>query len=128
MGKALKILIVEDEAIFAMFLKKQLQICKYEICESVSTGEDAICSVEKENPDIILIDINLAERMDGITAAEKIKSLYDIPIIFMTGYDNEDLKNRAEELNPVAYLIKPVKIIELNSIISSVQNFKQPIM
>ena len=124
MGKALKILIVEDEAIFAIYLKKQLQLYKYDMCKSVSTGEDAIKSVQDENPDVILIDINLAERMDGITAAEKIKSLYDIPVIFMTGYDNEDLKNRAKKLNPVAYLIKPIKIIELNSIISSVQNLK----
>ena len=119
MGKAQKILIVEDEAIFAMFLKKQLQLYKYDICKSVSTGEDAIKSVQNENPDVILIDINLADRMDGITAAEKIKSLYEIPVIFMTGYSDLAADERLKPIKPYVCIIKPVFIHDIKVHLSS---------
>ncbi|MBF0121457.1 MAG: response regulator [Desulfobacterales bacterium] len=120
MKKTIKILIVEDEAFLAMFISSVCSNWGYHVCETIPTGEEAIEYVNnKEKPDIILMDIRLAGQMDGITAAEQIKIKNDIPIIFMTGYDEDEIKKRAYKLNPVAYLIKPVNTAQLKALIDS---------
>ena len=103
----------------AIHLQMRLNNLGYEVCQPVATGEYAIKSVEKEKPDIVLMDIRLAGEMDGIEAAQEIHSCYGTSIIFMTGYQDEDLMERAQKLKPVAYLIKPVEIYEIESAIDN---------
>ena len=116
MGKA-KIMIVEDEAIVALNMKSELSDMDYEICKLVTSGEDAVKNVEHEKPDVILMDIILNGKISGIEAAREIRSRHKIPIIFLTGCEDEGTRELAEEVDPVDYLIKPVEIYDLGLVI-----------
>jgi len=118
----IKILIVEDEAIIAQFLKMELEDEGFEVCKFVPSGEEAIIEAQKLNPDLILMDIHLSEEIDGIEAALKIIEYKSIPIIFMTGYSESNIFIRAQEVNPAAYLHKPIEIYNLKPIIDSIFN------
>jgi len=112
--------IVEDEIIIAMHMETVLKKAGYDVVKKVTTGEEAVQAVQDFNPDFILMDIHLAGRMDGIEAAGKIKELIDVPVIFMTGFPNPQLKERARKIGPAAYLLKPVNINSLLDIIESI--------
>ncbi len=108
-----KIMIVEDEIITAMIMKSKLGSLGYEICEFVTSGEAAIKNVEQEKPDIVLMDIILDGKINGIEAASEIHSRYGTPIIFVTGCQDKGTKELASEVGPVEYFIKPVEIEDL---------------
>ena len=108
MPEKIRILLVEDEAITAMLLKRNLELVGYEVSELVATGEAAIEAVENNHFDVVLMDIRLVGKIDGVEAATKIASQGDTPIIFMTGYSDGDIRARVKALNPAAYLVKPV--------------------
>ncbi|MDP8200664.1 MAG: response regulator [Candidatus Tenebribacter burtonii] len=120
MKKKVKILIAENEVIIAQCLKMELELKGYEVCNFVATGEEAIIEAKEENPDIILMDINLLGFIDGIDAAKEITKSKKIPIIFMTGYNDIAFFERAQKVNPVAYLEKPVEIYDIEPIIESI--------
>ena len=119
MKNKIKVLLVEDEAFTAMSLQLELNRAGYDVYKITATGEEAIVIVEQEPPDIILMDIRLAGRIDGVEAARKIKTFNDIPVIFMTGYTDEKIMEQAMELNPAAYFIKPIRVYELRNAIDS---------
>ncbi len=115
-----RILIVEDESIIAMVLKIQLQKFGYEICAHASDGNTAIELFKQEKPDAILMDIGLPRGMDGIETCKIIKSENpDIPVIFVTGYDNLEIRSEALLLNPLGYIVKPAKIEKINELLES---------
>ncbi len=112
------ILIVEDDAVLAFHLRKTLVDMGYSVPEPVATGEAAIAAVtsvrpELVLPDLILMDIQLAGEMDGITAAGRIRLAADVPIVFLTSYFHDPLLQRAKTTAPYGYLIKPVSPREL---------------
>lgn len=120
MGMPLRILQVEDEAITAMQMDSALRaIPGCATLPHVATGEAAIASARKNRPDLILMDIGLAGPMDGIEAASAIRRESEVPIIFITGYEDAGLKARAESLRPLAFLMKPHVMGELRSLIVS---------
>ncbi len=120
MKKNNKILVVEDEAMNAMYLKMILTKAGFCIQNIVATGEDAISKVFDEKPGVVLMDIRLAGEMDGIEAAVQIKNHSDIPIIFMTGYPDSEHMERAKFVNPARYFIKPIPAIDLVSAINEI--------
>lgn len=97
------ILIVEDNAIVAFALQRALAHHGYNIAEPIDSGEAAIEAVINERPDLVLMDVTLAGNMDGITAAENIRNLALVPVIYLTGnpYD-ERLKHSPCISKPVA--------------------------
>lgn len=107
------ILIVEDDAILALHLRNLLVGLGYNVLEPVATGEAAIAAITAEPPDLVLLDVQLAGTMDGITAAGHIHSAVEVPIIFLTGYSQDPLVQRAKLTAPYGYLIKPVPPREL---------------
>lgn len=113
----IKILVVEDEAIIAKNIESKLLKAGYEVVDTVYTGNDAIKSALEKNPDIILLDIKLKGAIGGIEAAEKIKQVKDIPVIYLTSYTDEDTFEKAKLTEPAAFLSKPFNIDELNRII-----------
>ncbi len=115
-----KLLLVEDEFLIAEFLQMNLESLGYQVCELVGTGEEAIELAEKEQPDIVLMDIHLSGEIDGIEAALEIHQRFQIPIIFMTGYFDEKTMAQARELNPLAYLVKPIMPEHIKPVIDSV--------
>ena len=110
-----KILIVEDETIIALDIKRALEKMDYEVTNMVYDYQGAIKSVKINRPDLILMDVNLGNSKDGIETAKEIKNYHDIPIIYLTAFSDERTINRAIETNPVRYLIKPFKREELKS-------------
>jgi len=116
------ILIVEDEVMLSAWLKMQLEDEGFLVCGCITTGEEAIEFVKKTKPDVILMDINLVGDIDGIEAAEMITEKSKIPIIFMTGYEEPEVVERAQKTKPVAYLTKPVEIWDLKPIFESLFN------
>jgi CheY-like chemotaxis protein len=109
-----KILLVEDEIITALFLTSQLRRMGFTVPSVPATGEQAVLLAGTERPDLILMDINLAGMMDGITAAGKIRENRTVPVIFLTGYSDGEIIARAKEQKPANILSKPVdlKILE----------------
>lgn len=116
MNKA-SILIVEDESIVALDIKDALEAYNYKVTDIAFNAKTALTKIEIKLPDIIIMDINLGEGKDGIETAKKIQSKYNIPIIYLTAFSNEDIMQKAIETNPLGYIIKPFKGEDLNATI-----------
>lgn len=102
-----KILIAEDETIVALDIKKKLVKLGYNVTDIVSSGEKAIEKAGETTPDLILMDISLEGDMDGIEAAKRIRSRYDIPIIYLTAHSDKKTLDRAKVTEPLGYIVKP---------------------
>lgn len=121
MKQGQKILLVEDEVLIALFMEMELKKKGYFVCGKVITGEEAFAFTKREKPDLILMDIRLAGTIDGIEAAILIKEVSDVPIIFMTGYPDKIMEDRARKLKPLEYFIKPVRIKDLTDAIDTIK-------
>lgn len=117
MSGPLKILIIEDEVFIGLSLEAELSRAGYDITGIAATGDEAIRKAAETVPDILLMDIHLAGDMDGMEAAKTIRENGDIPVIFMSGYADEIIQVRADSFNPIAFLIKPVKMQQLIQIL-----------
>ncbi|MFO7576706.1 MAG: response regulator [Pelovirga sp.] len=107
MSKA-TVLIVEDEAIIAADLAGKLEKLGYEIVGTEAKGEEAVASVYRLKPDVVLMDILLKGKMDGIEAAEAIRNRINAPaVIFMTSYSDDATLERAKLTQPYGYILKP---------------------
>ncbi|BAQ62639.1 diguanylate cyclase/phosphodiesterase with PAS/PAC sensor [Geminocystis sp. NIES-3708] len=113
-NRTIKILIVEDESIVAQDLQSVLEDFGYEVPLLVDSGEEAIEQAIKIKPQLILMDIKLIGKMDGIMAAEKIVEILDIPIIYLTAHGDKNTIERAKISQPFGYIIKPFTKQELN--------------
>ncbi len=102
-----KIMIVEDEWTVAEEIKMALQSFEYTVTSMPSSGEVAIQNAEKDKPDLVLMDIVLEGEMDGIEAADEIRSRFNIPIIYLTAYADEKILERAKITKPSGYIVKP---------------------
>ena len=123
MPDKLKIMIVEDEASIALLLKIKLSLMGFDIIPPVATGEDAIKSAKENNPDVLLTDITLVGKMDGIDATASILDFRKIPVIFITGYDTPDYRERAAKLNPLGYYLKPVTSDKFDEIKAKIEMY-----
>lgn len=103
-----RVLIVEDEIINAMALADTIPGWGFEIVDMVTHSEDAIRVAEAQRPDVVLLDISIHGSVDGIGAAREIIGRLGIPVIFMTGYDDEETVKAAKLLQPIAFLVKPI--------------------
>ncbi len=108
-----RIVIVEDEKIIALDLQRRLERFGYKVVGMVGDGRDAVEIARVHQPDIILMDIMLMGAMDGIEAAKEIKRQFGIPVIFLTAYTDEKTLERAKEVEPAGYILKPFKEREL---------------
>jgi two-component system, response regulator PdtaR len=117
MAQQIKIMIVEDEAITAMYLLMRLKRLSYEVLKPIGSGENAIQIAQKESPNIILMDIGLAGKLDGIQTAREIQSFCDAHFIFMSGYQDEDMRDDVKSIKSSSYLTKPIGIKDIVNII-----------
>ncbi len=119
------ILIVEDEGILAIGMESYLSLCGYNVIGIAASGERALQIADHKMPDLILMDIKLRGKMDGIDTAGLIKEKSDVAIIFLSAYLDEATIDRASRLNPVGFINKPVENGDLCPIIDSVfKNYK----
>lgn len=111
------VLVVEDESIVSKDIQHSLKKLGYGIAGAASTGEKALELAESENPDIVLMDIMLKGDMNGIEAAQEIRSKHAIPVIFLTAYADESTLSKAKITEPYGYVLKPFKEIDLHTTI-----------
>src|SRR6056297_2865030 len=114
---SVRILLVEDESIVAMDMERRLTTLGYHVISHVLSGEEAVVQAEAERPDLILMDIHLKGEMDGIEAAERIKSSLGTPVIYITAYSDETTLARAKITEPFGYILKPFQEREIYSTI-----------
>ena len=110
---SVKIMIVEDNTIVAEECRDCLERLGYNITSIVASGAEAIEKAEEEKPDAVLMDINLRDKMDGITAANMIYTQFGIPIVFLSAYSDDKLLELAKDMGSFGYLIKPFAEREL---------------
>ena len=123
MGKV-KILIVEDEIIIADNIADALEELGYEILEPANTYSEAIQTIEEEQPDIAILDIQLTGRKTGVDLAEKINLDYKFPFIFLSSNSDKLTLEDVKKVEPQAYLVKPFNKGELyTSIEVALYNF-----
>jgi len=103
----LSVLIVEDENIIARDLSRIMKKFGYEVADIVSSGEEVITRAIELEPSLILMDIKLNSKMTGIEAAEEIKKIIDVPIIYITAYADAESIQKAKLTEPFAYIVKP---------------------
>lgn len=110
-----RILIVEDEGLEAEDLRQQMLDLGHEVAGIVVAGEDVVRVAEETGPDLVLMDIRLQSPVDGITAAEQLRARFDLPVIYVTAYADDELLERARRTEPLGYLVKPIRRIELKA-------------
>jgi putative two-component system response regulator len=109
-----KIMVVEDEGIIAHDIARQLKDIGYDVVAIAFSGEAAVEKAKEVHPDLVLMDIVLTGKMDGIEAAEKIKATSDIPVVYLTSYADEKTFSRAKISDPSGYVLKPVEKRQLH--------------
>ncbi len=110
-----KIMVVEDEIVPATELEGLLISMGHEVVGLASSGTQAVEMALNLRPDLILMDMVLPGEFDGITAAERIMSSNDIPVVFVTGFSNKGLLERAKLLEPSGYILKPFKAAQIDA-------------
>lgn len=109
------ILIVEDDGIIAADIRRTVQKLGYSVPAIAGEGEQAIARVAELKPDLVLMDIMLDGGMDGIQAAEEIRSRFDVPVVYLTAFADQAMLERAKQTRPFGYVLKPFKEKELHS-------------
>jgi PAS domain S-box-containing protein len=112
-----QILVVEDEAIVALDLQNRLRGLGHSVPGFWVSGEEAVAKAFELKPDLILMDIKLGSGMDGVEAAEKIRLLFEVPVIYLTANSDETTVQRAKFTEPFGYLLKPFAERELEAAI-----------
>lgn len=112
-----RILIVEDESIVALNIKNRLEALGYIVVATTSSGESAIQIAQENHPDLVLMDIKLRGVIDGIEAATQIWNRFQIPVVYLTAYSDEETVERAKVTEPYGYILKPFEARDLGTTI-----------
>ena len=111
------ILIVDDEAIIVMRLEERLTTMGYTVAGMAASGEDAVEKARVMRPDIVLMDIVMPGKMNGIEAAKIITDELDIPVVFVTSYADDAIIEKAKNARPYGYIVKPFNELEIKAAI-----------
>ena len=126
MSNKLKILIVEDDAVIAQLIEFHLMDFGYHVLDIVHDSERALDKIHNLQPDLVMLDINILGTKDGIEIAHIIQEKYDIPYIFLTALSDKHTLQRAQELEPIGYVVKPFKESDLQATIAiGMSNYKK---
>jgi PAS domain S-box-containing protein len=117
-----KILIVEDEGLTAMELQQKLKFWGYDVPSFAFSKKEAVMKAKKIHPDLILMDIVLKGEGDGIDATVEINNFLNVPIIYLTAYDDKETMKRVQIVEPSDYILKPYKDSELHESIERALN------
>lgn len=112
-----RILIIEDEPLIQEHLKQCLETIDYEVLNMIDNAQEAIDYLKESNDDvdIVLLDINLNDELDGIDLANIIKNEYGMPFMFVTSYTDDKTIERAKHTGPIGYIVKPFTTEDLKS-------------
>ena len=110
-----QVLVVEDDEIISGLIGVILEKKGYHIAGKATSGEEAIMKTAETRPDIVLMDINLAGLLDGISAARYIFSIFRVPVIFLTGQCDDEILLRAKIAEPYGFVLKPFTANDITS-------------
>ena len=110
---SLKVIVVEDDAVISMKIEQDLLDAGHVVLDVVHNSERALDAIHNNQPDMVLLDINIDGTRDGIEVATIINEKYDIPFIFITAYSDVNTLERAKVTNPCGYIVKPYKASDL---------------
>jgi CheY-like chemotaxis protein len=113
-----RILIVEDERIIGEDVRRRLESWGYDVPAVVTSGEEAIRLAEKHHPDLLLMDIRLRGRMDGVESARRIQEQSNVPVVFATASSDAPSMARASAANPLGFISKPFDDNEMRTVIA----------
>ena len=123
---ATHILVVEDEFIIAEDISETLRTLGYVVAGHASSYSEAIRALDTKNIDLVLVDINLGEKKDGIDVGAVLREKYQLPFIFITSHADKATVERAKNLKPNGYLVKPFDKNDLyTSIEIALSNFSK---
>ena len=112
-----KLMVVDDERIIGAQLEERLSLMGFEVAGIASSGDDAVNVARECRPDLVLMDIVMPGKLDGIQASEIIKGELNIPVIFLTAYADDNLIEKAKLIEPYGYIVKPFQENELKAAI-----------
>lgn len=104
---SVKLLIVEDDDILARIISWRLKNLGYEVCGRAASGAETLELLEKERPDLVLMDINIKGDIDGIETTSQIKNQFKLPVVFLTSHSDGPTLERAKATNPEGFILKP---------------------
>ncbi len=113
-----RILIVEDDRITAEQFQQTLAARGYDVSHVLSSGDGVMKLASSTQPDLVLMDIVLPGEVDGITAAQQLHKL-GVGVIYVTGYSDQPLVDRAQHTEPLGFLSKPVLPGELTAVVQT---------
>jgi signal transduction histidine kinase len=120
-----KVLIVEDERIVARDLQGSLNDMGYDAFAIAASAEEALACAQAKCPDVVLMDIRIKGPADGIETADILKKQFSMSIIYLTAHADATMVDRAKRTDPHGYLVKPVKLVELGSMLEIVLHRRQ---
>ena len=106
-SRQLRVVITDDEAVIRMGLKQMVTSLGHKVVATAANGEEALESVLRLEPDLLLLDIKMPG-MDGLTVAERLATERPIPIVMLTAYSDRSLIERAVNASVMGYLVKPI--------------------
>jgi len=108
MAHSAKVLIIEDEPIVALSLREVLVSAGYDVVGIARSVADALRLAQSTLPEIMICDVQLAGRRDGVEGVVLLRDIHKIPVVFLTAQGDKEARARAAAVQPVAYLYKPV--------------------
>jgi CheY-like chemotaxis protein len=118
MPRRQRAMVVEDELFVAWHIEGLLQEADFEVCAIASSGMEAVETAHKVCPDVVVMDINLGDGIDGIEAARRIRELCDATVVFVTAYGDMNTLQRVQDTVPGAeVLAKPTSAAKLRTAI-----------
>ena len=110
-------LIVEDEILIAEELRERLSRLGFSVIAAVDSADDGVAIATRERPDLVLMDIRLKGKKDGIDAADEIRRQVDLPIVYITAYSDQQTVERAKRSEHDGFILKPFHKHDLQSTI-----------
>lgn len=114
-----RILLVEDERLVALSLKRQLRGLGYDVIGHAASGAAAIAEAARLRPDLVLMDIHLEGEMDGVATAAELHKQFQLPVVYLTAFSSQDILERAKLTEPMGYILKPYEERELHVVIET---------
>jgi two-component system, cell cycle sensor histidine kinase and response regulator CckA len=109
------IMVVEDERIVAKNIEETLRLMGYDVLGSHATGADCLRQASERRPDLVLMDVRIGGDVDGIQTAKLLRSRFDVPVVFLTAYADDETVKRAREAEPHGYILKPFRASDLRA-------------
>jgi len=116
---AVKVMIVEDEAIVQVHLRRLVTSLGYKVTGTAASAGEAVELGGRTTPDLVLMDISLRGKVDGVEAAKKLRETIDPAIVFLTAYADEATVLRTEEVGAVGYIVKPYSRNEIRAVLTT---------